>query len=150
MSQGRFFPKWRETWRSSEYRLPRREEVIVIAILDAFAILATVVAAAVLSLHAASADTSWWWGVAVSSLLVVSTSVLLSQLWVRRRSFIDESLRLADHLDELRKPQGPRVASEEFEEFVRRALQLRELVRASGDWAVADRLTFALAGSGAT
>jgi membrane protein YdbS with pleckstrin-like domain len=107
MTQGRFFPKWREKWRSSEYRLPRREEVIVIAILDSFAVLATVVAASVLALHAESARTWWWWGVAVASLLVVYTSVLLSQLWVRRRSFIDESLRLADHLDELRKPEGP-------------------------------------------
>lgn len=125
--------------------LPQREEVVTLAILDLAGILAIVVAASVLALHAETVRKWWWWGVAAASLLVVCTSVLLGRIWERRRSFIDESLRLADYLEQLKKPGAPPVDHKELESLRRSAVARRDLARASGYQGIEDRLTFALA-----
>lgn len=143
----------------------RREMVVALAILNITGVLVTIGAAAVLMLNDET-DQRWWWAVGLASLLAVFTTVLLIGIEGRRRTFIKVSERLAEDLESL--AQQNEEHSQRSRQRARRRLlpsarpagrepdqlpdDLQELARArrnaalaSGDLAIADRLTLVLA-----
>jgi hypothetical protein len=132
--------------RPPEPQPPRRADVVALAILDLIAIVIILVAASVLALNADTVHNGWWWGVAAASLTAVWTTVHLGRIWDQRRSFIEDSLRLADYLEELKKPEpGRSLDAAEFSNLRSSAVARRDAARASGDVAIEHRLTVALA-----
>ncbi len=115
---------------------PRRETVAAVAVLDVSGVLATLVAATVLTLNDGT-DRRWWWAVGLASALALFTTALLIRLARQRRSFIEATLHLAEQLEQVHPKEVP-------PELLQVAYARREAAVASGDLAIADRLTLFL------
>jgi hypothetical protein len=113
--------------------VPRRDQVAVVAALDAIGIAFTVAAVVVLVV-ADEPVPGWWAVVGLAALLSVATTLVLIRLVVRRQAFAPEAIELAGRL----------VSSQASEHLVAFARTLHAEALTSGDAGVAALLDAAL------